>query len=160
MCTWPVPLRPGRPRPAHSPLGLARLAYMEHTVKRSQSVRYPSLRSSLKVAALCLFDQDFQSHVWASPTTKTPADKFSFAEAIAFVVDDIGMAEPSALLGDVLLEADEEAQFEVLSQTLSSLLDRIGPEGNFAQASRTLEWEAVRTAAHRLYESLTRTSPP
>jgi hypothetical protein len=136
------------------------LAYMEHTVKKSQSVRYPSLRASLKVAALCLFDEDFQSHIWASPTTKTPADKFSFAEAVAFVIDDLGMAEPSALLGDVLLDTDEEAQFEVLSRALSSLLDRIGSDGNFAQASRTLEWEDVRTAAHRLYESLTRMSPP
>lgn len=129
-------------------------------MKKSQSVRYPSLRASLKVAALCLFDEDFQSHIWASPTTKTPADKFSFAEAVAFVIDDLGMAEPSALLGDVLLDTDEEAQFEVLSRALSSLLDRIGSDGNFAQASRTLEWEDVRTAAHRLYESLTRMSPP
>jgi hypothetical protein len=132
------------------------MGYLVRTMTVPRPVRYPSLRSNLKDAAWSLSNQEFQSEVWARPGTRTPPDRFPFPEAIAFVVDDMGMAEPSTLLGEVLASSDEQSKFEALSRALNALLDRIGRNYTFANASSTSEWDKVRSTAKLLFETMAR----
>jgi hypothetical protein len=115
---------------------------------------YPDLRRSLVQAAWCLSDEDFQSRIWTTPTQVPPDAAFPFGEAISFVLDDMRPDDPSALVGKVLLDERELAQFQELSESLSSLIERIGPMGTFADASHTPEWEQVRSSARQLHRTL------
>src|SRR6202011_5199458 len=98
--------------------------------------------------------------VWVHPT-KAPSDnRFPFDEAISLVADDMDWGDRSSLLGAVLVDKRELDQFKELADSLISLIEKIGPQGTFADASQIPEWQQVRASARRLHRTLVKSDEP
>jgi hypothetical protein len=114
------------------------------------TVKYPQMRLNLREASRDLGDEAFHGEVWSNPSMPTPDNRFSFREAVAYVVDDLDVPSPQSLVGDVLADQTELTIFDELSSALNAMLKRIGSNGTYAGASTTPEWEQARLAARKL----------
>ena len=119
-------------------------------------LRYPILRRNLESAVDCFADQAFQARVWSNPTISTPEGRWDFIEAFEFVVDDLGSADLSGLVGEVLVDQEELILFSELHSALLAVaaLERSGQRLRYDEVSETREWSAVREAAVRLRSAL------
>jgi hypothetical protein len=117
-------------------------------------VKYIDMRFNLTLVCHDIADEKFHADVWVNPSLPPPDNRFTFDDAVAYIVDDLDFPIPETLVGSVLADETELAMFLELSSALNAMINRLGPYASYEEASASPEWDQAKSIARVLAEKL------